>query len=68
MPELTLKKKFSKKEFQARADEILGREVRVAVLGIRGNQVRLGIEAPKEMTVLRDELWSAADNQGKDTH
>ena len=32
----------------------------VTVLEIRGNQVRVGIDAPKEMAVLREELLEPA--------
>jgi carbon storage regulator len=30
--------------------------IRITVLGVRGNQIRLGIEAPREMPVVREEL------------
>jgi carbon storage regulator len=33
-----------------------GERIEVAVLGVKGNQVRLGTEAPAEVTVLREEL------------
>lgn len=35
---------------------LIGDEVRVVVLEVRGKQVRLGIEAPIEVVVLRDEI------------
>lgn len=35
---------------------VIGDNVRITVVGIRGNHVRLGIEAPPKVTVLRDEL------------
>jgi carbon storage regulator len=40
--------------------------VRVTVLGVRGHQVRLGIEAPKETSVHRLEIWQRiqAEQQG----
>jgi carbon storage regulator len=31
--------------------------VRIAVLGVKGKRVRLGIEAPREATVHREEVW-----------
>ena len=36
---------------------IVGDNVRIAVLDIRGNQVRLGVEAPREVTVHREEVY-----------
>jgi carbon storage regulator len=34
---------------------------RISVLGIRGNQVRLGIEAPDRVKVIREELIPPVD-------
>ena len=31
-------------------------EIRITVLGLEGNRVRLGIEAPREVAIMRSEL------------
>lgn len=37
----------------------LGDDIRIVLVQLRGNQVRLGIECPKNMRVLREELYQA---------
>lgn len=36
---------------------VIGDDVTITVLGVRGNQVRVGVNAPKDVAVHREEIY-----------
>lgn len=43
---------------------MVGSEVKVSVLGVRGSKVKIGIVAPKDLPIHREEVFLRIKNEG----
>jgi len=50
-----------------RTDEslVINNDIVITILAIDGDKVKVGIAAPREITILRKELWDAINDQNK---
>jgi carbon storage regulator len=47
---------------------MIGNEITVTVLGVKGNQVRLGVKAPKSVAVHREEVFDRIHTEQQDNN
>jgi len=45
---------------------MIGDSVTITVLGVKGNQVRLGVNAPKDVSVHREEIYQRIQRENDD--
>lgn len=46
---------------------MIGNDVTITVLGVKGNQVRIGINAPKDVAVHREEIFERIQSEQSGT-
>jgi carbon storage regulator len=46
---------------------MIGDQVTVTVLGVKGNQVRIGVEAPRDVAVHREEIFDRIRREGDES-
>lgn len=46
---------------------MIGEEVTITVLRVKGNQVRLGVNAPRTVSVQREEIFERIKNEGTES-
>ena len=44
---------------------VIGDDVSIIVLGVKGNQVRIGVDAPKSVSVHREEIYNKIQDEKK---
>ncbi|MEL0138157.1 MAG: carbon storage regulator CsrA [Halieaceae bacterium] len=47
---------------------MVGDDVTITVLGVKGNQVRVGVKAPKEVAVHREEILNRIEEASSQEH
>ncbi len=44
---------------------LIGDNIRIQIVDVKGEKVKIGIEAPKDVTIFRDEIYEDVINQNR---
>lgn len=45
----------------------IGNDINITIIEIHGDQVKIGVEAPKDVKVFREEVFTAIQSQNKES-
>ena len=45
---------------------VIGKDIKVSILEIKGDQVKIGIDAPKNVTIYREEIFKQIEEENKE--
>ena len=45
---------------------VIGKDVKISILEIKGDQIKIGIDAPKNVTIYREEIFKQIEEENKE--
>lgn len=45
---------------------VIGKDIKVSILEIKGDQIKIGIDAPKNVTIYREEIFKQIEEENKE--
>lgn len=45
---------------------IIGKDIKISILEIKGDQIKIGIDAPKNVTIYREEIFKQIEEENKE--
>lgn len=45
---------------------VIGKDIKISILEIKGDQIKIGIDAPKNVTIYREEIFRQIEEENKE--
>lgn len=45
---------------------VIGKDIKISILEIKGDQIKIGIDAPKNVTIYREEIFKQIEAENKE--
>ncbi|MBQ3513286.1 MAG: carbon storage regulator CsrA [Lachnospiraceae bacterium] len=45
---------------------VIGKDIKISILEIKGDQIKIGIDAPKNVTIYREEIFKQIEEENKE--